>query len=80
MAREEFRLPSLGMNMEEAEVLEWLVDVGEEVAEGQEIVNVATDKVEQGLPSPYTGTVAAVHAADGDTVAVGALLATIETA
>ena len=80
MAREEFRLPSLGMNMEEAEVVEWLVDVGEEVAEGQEIVNVATDKVEQGLPSPYTGTIAVVHAADGDTVTVGALLATIETA
>jgi pyruvate/2-oxoglutarate dehydrogenase complex dihydrolipoamide acyltransferase (E2) component len=77
MAELEFRLPSLGMNVEEASVEEWLVGVGDSVGEGQEIVMVATDKAESGLPTPYAGTISAIHVAVGQTVAVGTLLATI---
>jgi pyruvate/2-oxoglutarate dehydrogenase complex dihydrolipoamide acyltransferase (E2) component len=78
MASLEFRLPNLGMNIEEAEIEEWHVEVGEEIGEGQEIVSVGTDKAQTELPAPFAGTVRAIHAAAGQTVTVGSLLATIE--
>lgn len=71
---EEFRLPDLGEGLTEAEVVQWLVRPGEEVALNQTLAEVETAKAVVELPSPYEGTVSTLHAEAGDTVAVGAPL------
>jgi pyruvate/2-oxoglutarate dehydrogenase complex dihydrolipoamide acyltransferase (E2) component len=80
MGELEFRLPKLSMTMVEAEIGGWHVAEGDAVSEGQDLVNILTDKVDNDLPSPATGVVGRIVVAVGDTVEVGDLLAVIETA
>lgn len=70
----EFRLPDLGEGLTEAEVVQWLVAPGDPVALNQTLAEVETAKAIVELPSPYEGTVSALHAGAGETVAVGAPL------
>ncbi|MEV8174352.1 dihydrolipoamide acetyltransferase family protein [Microbacterium sp. NPDC079176] len=70
----EFRLPDLGEGLTEAEVVQWLVAPGEVVALNQTLAEVETAKAIVELPSPHAGVVTALHAAAGETVAVGAPL------
>lgn len=69
-----FRLPDIGEGLAGAEVVEWLVAVGDRVEEEQPIVEVLTDKANVEIVSPVTGTVERLGAAPGETVAVGAAL------
>ena len=73
------RLPALTTTMEEAELVEWQVDVGDEVREGQPLCDIVTDKVDMSLESPFDGTVAALLANAGSVVSVGAAVARIAT-
>lgn len=73
----QFLLPDLGEGLEEAQVVQWLVGVGDAVTLNQPICQVETAKALVDIPSPFTGTVTALHAQPGDTVAVGAPLLTI---
>ncbi|GAB3226476.1 dihydrolipoamide acetyltransferase family protein [Glycomyces halotolerans] len=73
-----FNLPDLGEGLTEGEVAAWLVEPGGEVKLNQPFVEVETAKALVEVPSPYTGTVAEHHASPGDTVDVGAPLATFE--
>jgi pyruvate dehydrogenase E2 component (dihydrolipoamide acetyltransferase) len=75
-----FRLPDLGEGLTEAEIVHWLVAVGDEVALDQSIVEVETAKSLVEVPSPYAGRVATLHGAAGETVAVGSPLITIDAA
>lgn len=77
--RAEFRLPDLGEGLAEAEVVQWLVQPGDTVTLNQTLAEVETAKAVVELPSPYAGTVAALHAEAGETVAVGAPLIAFET-
>jgi 2-oxoisovalerate dehydrogenase E2 component (dihydrolipoyl transacylase) len=70
----EFRLPDLGEGLTEAEVVQWLVAPGDQVALNQTLAEVETAKAVVELPSPYEGTVSTLHAEAGETVAVGAPL------
>ena len=70
----EFRLPDLGEGLTEAEVIQWMVAPGDQVALNQTLAEVETAKAVVELPSPYEGIVAALHAEAGQTVAVGAPL------
>lgn len=70
----EFRLPDLGEGLTEAEVVQWLVAPGDVVALNQTLAEVETAKAIVELPSPHAGVVTALHAAAGETVAVGAPL------
>lgn len=74
----EFRLPDLGEGLTEAEVVQWLVAPGEQVALNQTLAEVETAKAVVELPSPYEGTVSSLHAEAGQTVAVGAPLIAFE--
>lgn len=74
----QFRLPDLGEGLEEAQLVEWLVKTGDSVQLNQPLCQVETAKALVDIPSPYEGTITALHAAPGDTVPVGALLVTIE--
>jgi pyruvate/2-oxoglutarate dehydrogenase complex dihydrolipoamide acyltransferase (E2) component len=76
----EFRLPDLGEGVTEGEIGEWLVSVGDAIAEDDPMVEVETDKATVDIPSPVDGTVAAIHVEAGARVPVGALLITLETA
>jgi pyruvate dehydrogenase E2 component (dihydrolipoamide acetyltransferase) len=75
MARS-FRLPDLGEGIHEGEVLAVLVSVGDEVKEGDPILEVETDKAAVEIPSPYTGTVREILVQQGDMVKVGDVLMT----
>ncbi len=76
----ELRLPDLGEGIAEAELHKWLVAAGDVVAEHQAVAEVETDKALVELPSPVAGKVLSLQAAEGETVAVGAVLLTLETA
>src|SRR3954454_2815913 len=70
-------LPQMGEAVTEGAVLEWRKQEGDQVEADEVIVEVSTDKVDAEVPAPASGTVAKIHAAEGDTVQVGALLAEI---
>src|SRR5215207_10367252 len=70
-------MPAMGDSVSEGTILEWRKKEGDSVSEDETIVEISTDKVDAEVPSPATGTVVKVHAAEGDTVHVGALLAEI---
>ena len=75
MARE-FKLPDLGEGIHEGEVLAVHVSVGQEVKEGDIILEVETDKAAVEIPSPFSGTVAEIRVKAGDTVKVGDVMMT----
>ena len=70
-------LPQWGMNMEDGTLTRWLVNEGDEIAEGQPLVEVETAKINSELESPATGVVSHIMAAEGSLVKVGALVAVI---
>jgi pyruvate dehydrogenase E2 component (dihydrolipoamide acetyltransferase) len=76
----EFKLPDLGEGIHEGEILSVRVKVGQQVKEGDIILEVETDKAAVEIPSPYTGTVAEIRVKPGDTVKVGQVMMTFETA
>ena len=67
--------PAGGESVQEGTILEWAVQVGDAVEEGQTIVELSTDKVDMELPAPVAGTIAEILAAEGETVAVGHVIA-----
>lgn len=66
-----FLLPDLGEGLTEADLISWQVAVGDTVELNQVIAEVETAKAAVELPSPYAGTVTALHVGEGDTVEVG---------
>jgi 2-oxoisovalerate dehydrogenase E2 component (dihydrolipoyl transacylase) len=74
----EFRLPDIGEGLVEAVIIRWLVKVGDVVDQNQPLVEVETAKVLVELPAPSPGRVETLHAEEGTTVSVGALLVTID--
>jgi pyruvate dehydrogenase E2 component (dihydrolipoamide acetyltransferase) len=64
-------LPDLGEGLTEAELINWLVAVGDEVRVDQPIAEVETAKSVVEVPSPYAGTVAVLHGEPGQTLDVG---------
>ena len=69
-----FKLPDVGEGIHEAEIVEILVEVGDEVKEDQEILKIETDKAVVGLPSPATGKISEIPNIVGDVVKVGETL------
>ena len=75
----DFALPDLGEGLTESEIVAWRVKVGDHVELNQIIADVETAKAVVELPSPFTGTVTALHAAEGETVNVGEKLFSCDT-
>ena len=73
----ELKLPDIGEGLTEAEVVQWLVAVGDTVAANQPLVEVETDKAVVEIPSVRAGVVLQLGAAAGSTINVGDLLAVI---
>src|ERR1700709_2797750 len=70
-------LPAMGESVTEGTILEWHKQVGDTIEADEIIVEVSTDKVDAEVPAPASGTIVAINFAEGDTVAVGSVLAEI---
>ncbi len=71
-------LPEMGDSVVEGTLLEWVVKVGDQVSEGDDLAEMSTDKIDAALPAPVSGTVIELLAEPDETVAVGAVLCRIE--
>jgi 2-oxoisovalerate dehydrogenase E2 component (dihydrolipoyl transacylase) len=79
MARRVVKLPDIGEGTTEAEIVGWLVKVGDRVDEEEPLAEVMTDKATVEIPSPVAGTVVALGGTVGRKLAVGSDLVVIET-
>ena len=70
-------MPPMGDSVSEGTILEWRKSEGDHVSAEETLVEISTDKVDAEVAAPIAGTVVKIHAAAGETVAVGALLAEI---
>lgn len=75
----EFKLADLGEGMHEAEIVQWLINVGDTTKLDQTIAKVETDKAIVELPSPVAGRVSEIRVQDGQTAKVGEVLVIFET-
>lgn len=71
-------LPQLGENITKATISYWYFEEGSGVVEGNDIVEIATDKATFNVPAPCTGTLVEIVAHEGDEVQVGEVLGMIE--
>ena len=78
MAEFVIKLPDVGEGVAEAELVEWLVKVGDLVREDAILAAVMTDKATVEIPSPVDGAVSWLGASVGDFVAVGAPLVRLD--
>ena len=60
--------PQMGESVTEGTVLEWHKQEGDPIEADETLVEISTDKVDAEVPSPASGTVVKIHAAEGDTV------------
>ena len=74
----EVTVPTLGESVTEATVGEWLKQPGDAVAADEPIASLETDKVAVEVPSPVAGVLGEHKVGVGDTVEVGAVIATVE--
>ncbi len=74
----EFKLPDVGEGLAEAEIVTWLVEVGDTVREDQPVAEVETDKAVVEVPSPVNGTVREIRAEEGEMVPVGEVIITFD--
>ena len=73
----EITVPVLGESVVEATIARWIKKAGDAVAADEPVVELETDKVTLEVPAPVNGTLTDIIAAEGATVEVGALLATM---
>src|SRR5689334_9075692 len=78
MSKLEFKLPDIGEGVSEGEIVNWLVQEGDAVAENQEMVEVMTDKATVTIGAPKAGKVSERRFKVGDTVPVGEILIVID--
>lgn len=69
-----FKLPDLGEGLAEAEIVEWHVKAGDEVAADAPLVSLETDKAVVEVPSPRAGRIGRCHGSPGDVVRIGEVL------
>ncbi|WHY84563.1 dihydrolipoamide acetyltransferase family protein [Neobacillus novalis] len=78
MAIEQIKMPQLGESVTEGTISKWLVSVGDKVNKYDPLAEVMTDKVNAEVPSSFTGVIKELIAGEGDTLAVGEIICTIE--
>jgi len=78
MSSFDFRLPDIGEGVTEGEIVNWLVQVGDQVREDQEIVEVMTDKATVTIGAPKAGRIARLGGQVGDIIPVGQVLVVLD--
>lgn len=76
---EVFKLPDLGEGLPDAEIVSWAISEGDQVTEGDTMVEMSTAKAVVEVPSPFTGTVVKLYGGPGDVILTGAPLIEINT-
>jgi 2-oxoglutarate dehydrogenase E2 component (dihydrolipoamide succinyltransferase) len=79
MAQFELIMPKMGESITEATILKWLKKEGDAVALDENVLEIATDKVDSEVPSPVAGTLQKLLYKEGDVVPVGKVIAVLET-
>ena len=74
----EFKLPKMGESITEGTIIEWHVKEGDSFEEGDVLVEVATDKVDNEVPVPFAGKLISRKFANGDVAKIGAVIAILE--
>ena len=70
-------MPQMGVSVSEGTVTRWLKNVGDTVEADEPLLEISTDKVDTEVPSPGTGVLQEILVQEGETVAVGTVLARI---
>jgi 2-oxoglutarate dehydrogenase E2 component (dihydrolipoamide succinyltransferase) len=70
-------MPQMGVSVSEGTITKWLKQVGEPVEADETLLEISTDKVDTEVPSPGSGVVSEILVQEGETVAVGTVLARI---
>lgn len=73
------KLPRLGETVDEVVVIEWLKQVGDDVADGEPLLSVDTAKVESEVPAPVAGRLVEQLVKPDDELTTGAPVAVLET-
>jgi pyruvate/2-oxoglutarate dehydrogenase complex dihydrolipoamide acyltransferase (E2) component len=76
--RLDIKLPRFGTTMEEGTVVEWSKQIGDEVARGDVLCSIETEKVNADFESPVAGTLIEILAAAGTIAEVGSVLCRLE--
>lgn len=79
MSKFEIKMPKLGESITEGTILSWSVRLGDTVREDDVLFEVNSAKVSAEIPSPVAGKVAEIRFKEGDTIAVGTVVALIDT-
>jgi 2-oxoglutarate dehydrogenase complex dihydrolipoamide succinyltransferase (E2) component len=72
------QMPQLGETIVEGTILKWLKQEGESIERDEPLFEISTDKVDTEVPSPVSGVVSKILVPEGETVAVGTLLAEVD--
>ena len=80
MTVHEIRIPKLGMATIDCEIKSWVVNAGDRVTPGSELLEVETEKADVVIEAEVGGVVREIHAAAGQRVEVGAVVGLIEVA
>ena len=75
----ELKVPTLGMDMEEATIVRWLVEEGAEVEKGEPVLEIDTDKTSFEIEAPAGGIIRNLRGEEGETLPVGTTLAYVAT-
>ncbi len=75
----ELVMPKLGESIMEAKILRWLKKEGDAIALDEAVLEIATDKVDSEVPSPFAGTLTKIMFEEGETIEIGKVIALIET-
>jgi 2-oxoglutarate dehydrogenase E2 component (dihydrolipoamide succinyltransferase) len=79
MAQVELIMPKMGESVAEATIIKWLKNEGDKIALDEPVLEIATDKVDSEIPSPFEGFLAKKLFNEGDVVQVGKAVALIST-
>ena len=74
----EFKLPELGENIDQGDLVRLMISLGASVTEGQPVMELETDKAVVEVPSSVTGTVNEIRVKEGQKVKVGQVIFTVE--
>ena len=76
----EFKLPELGENVEQGDLVRLMVEAGAPVSAGQSVMELETDKAVVEVPSSVSGTVKEIRVKEGDKIKVGQVIFTVDGA
>ena len=78
MKKQEFKMPKMGESITEGTIIEWHVKEGDFFEEGDVLLEVATDKVDNEVPAPASGKMVSQKFKNGDVVPIGEVVAILE--